>query len=316
MDTQIIRNDKALSSNELKTRTNLIRQVMKELMVEDTHYGKIPGCPKASLWKPGAELIASTFKIAIKSVDIEDLSGPDEKRYRVTCEAYSNDGDLIGSSVGECSSNEEKYKWRRPVCDAEFDEAPFERKRKKWKKDGTQTNQVRTEPSDLANTILQMADKRAYVAVVRKVTAASDVFTQDIEDLDPLPVDGQDVITQQKPKIKKSSVNSGDFRKMPSKYENKCKTCGGKIKIDDVMMYSKTLGVHHPECLEPKKEKAEETVVSEGMMNNLKTMAIAAGTELIERIGVDGFESLDLITPDYAQTLLEEFAKKIDGEKL
>jgi len=83
---------------------------------------------------------------------------------------------------------EEKYKWRKPVCDQEFDEAPEDRKRLVWKKGydnkpDYQLKQVRTQPADLANTILKMANKRSLVAAVLNTTAASDIFTQDIEDI-------------------------------------------------------------------------------------------------------------------------------------
>ena len=44
--------------------------------------------------------------------------------------------------------------------------------------------QVRTESADLANTVLKMACKRAKIAMVLNVTAASDMFGQDLEDLD------------------------------------------------------------------------------------------------------------------------------------
>jgi hypothetical protein len=44
--------------------------------------------------------------------------------------------------------------------------------------------QIRTEPADLANTILKMANKRAKMAMVLNVTAASDCFAQDLEDMD------------------------------------------------------------------------------------------------------------------------------------
>jgi hypothetical protein len=44
--------------------------------------------------------------------------------------------------------------------------------------------QIRTEPADLANTALKMACKRAKIAMVLNVTAASDMFSQDLEDLD------------------------------------------------------------------------------------------------------------------------------------
>lgn len=174
-----------LSARDIRKNVNLIQEVMSSVMKDGVHYGIIPGCPKPSLFKPGAEKIASTFRIAIKSA-VEDLSGHDEKRYRVTCSAFGIDGNDLGSAVGECSTNEEKFKWRKPVCDQEFDETMSDRKREKWikgKEGAMKIKQVRTEPSDLANTVLQMADKRAYVAIVRKVTAASDVFTQDVEDL-------------------------------------------------------------------------------------------------------------------------------------
>lgn len=182
----------SMTARDLRLQVNLIQEIMKEVMKGPSkehpsgiHYGIIPGCPKPSLFKPGAEKIAVTFRIAVKS-EVQDLSYGEEKRYRVTCTAFALDGSVLGSSTGECSSDESKYRWRAPVCDQEFEECDSDRKREKWIKTQQgpkKIKQIKTEAADLANTILQMADKRAYVAVVRKVTAASDVFTQDIEDL-------------------------------------------------------------------------------------------------------------------------------------
>lgn len=206
MTTDLIINDShVLTARDIRQHVNLIQEVMKAVMKEGTHYGTIPGCPKPSLFKPGAEKIASTFRIAVTS-DVEDLSSSDEKRFRVTCTAYAANGAKLGSSVGICSSREEKYQWRKPVCDGEFEETESDRKREKWisTKDGKgmKVKRVRTEPSDLENTILQMADKRAYVAVVRKVTAASDVFTQDVEDLpEEMRQDAPDAETTGKPHV-------------------------------------------------------------------------------------------------------------------
>ena len=93
---------------------------------------------------------------------------------------------LLGFGLGECSSSEEKYCWRKPVCEAEWNETDEDRRREVWKKaDGKpyQLKQVRTRPSDVANTVLKMAHKRALVAMTLVVTAASDVFSQDLEDL-------------------------------------------------------------------------------------------------------------------------------------
>lgn len=184
-NTIVVQDSHSLTARDIRAQVNLIQEVMKAVMKKDVHYGIIPGCPKPSLFKAGAEKIAATFRIAVKS-EVEDLSTSDEKHFRVTCIGTSPAGLILGSAVGECSSNEEKFKWRSPVCDQEFEECDVDRKREKWVK-GTpapyKKKQIRTEPSDLANTILQLADKRAYVSVVRKITAASDVFTQDIEDL-------------------------------------------------------------------------------------------------------------------------------------
>jgi hypothetical protein len=189
MTTAIIKTDgeTALSAAEVRAQVNLIQEVMQSVMKNGTHYGTIPGCPKPSLFKAGAEKIAVTFHIAVQS-RAEDLSTPDAAAYRVTAEASTAHGRFLGAAVGVCSSDEEKYRWRKPVCDEEFAETPENLRREVWKKvygKAAKVKQVRTEPADIANTILQMADKRAYVAVVRRVTAASDVFTQDIEDLPP-----------------------------------------------------------------------------------------------------------------------------------
>src|SRR5690606_20296729 len=43
--------------------------------------------------------------------------------------------------------------------------------------------QVRTDPADVANTVLKMAKKRAQIDMTLTALAASDIFTQDIEDL-------------------------------------------------------------------------------------------------------------------------------------
>ena len=164
-------------------QVRLIAEVMKSVMKDGTHFGTIPGCGKPSLWKPGAEKLLVTFRIATESF-VEDLSTHDEARYRVTRKATAiSNGAFLGSASGECSSNEEKYKWRGIVCQAEYDATPEDRRREKFKRDGGSFKQVRTNHADVANTILKMADKRAYVALALQTTAASDLFTQDLEDL-------------------------------------------------------------------------------------------------------------------------------------
>lgn len=168
----------------MRTHVNLIQEVMAAVMKDGTHYGKIPGTPKPSLWKPGAEVLGATFHIAT-SYRVEDLSGEDFIRYRVSCiGTHQQSGVVLGEGMGECSSLEEKYKWRRAVSRKEFENTADDRKRVKYGKD-YETQQVRADCADQANTILKMACKRAQVAMILNVTAASDIFTQDIEDLPP-----------------------------------------------------------------------------------------------------------------------------------
>jgi hypothetical protein len=183
-----IYNAKPLTAVEIKAQVQVIQEVMAAVMVRDVHYGTIPGTPKPTLYKPGSEKILATFHIAAYPKEVEDLSTDDEIRYRVKVHGLTINGDIIGVGVGECSSNEEKYKWRAPVCDEEFNETPENRRREKWKKgyDGKpnyQLKQVRTNPADVANTILKMAKKRAQIDMTLTATAASDVFDQDLEDI-------------------------------------------------------------------------------------------------------------------------------------
>lgn len=193
-------------------QVRLVQEVMKAVMKKDTHYGTIPGCQKPSLWKPGAEVLLVTFRIASESF-VDDLSSQDESRYRVTRKGTAiNSGLFVGSGIGECSSNEEKYKWRFAVCQAEYDNTPEDRRREKYKRDGTTIKQVRTNHADLANTILKMADKRAFVALALNATAASDCFVQDLEDLPAEIAEGlenggepaRQPISQPKPKAEAS----------------------------------------------------------------------------------------------------------------
>jgi hypothetical protein len=166
-----------------------VQEVMRAVMKPEVHYGKIPGAgDKPTLLKAGAEVLCMVFRIA-DSYQVEDLSTPDCIRYRVTCiGTHQTTGIVMGAGLGEASSNEEKYKWRKAVCTEEWQETPANMRRIKHArgKGGStyKVEQIRTEPADIANTVLKMANKRAKMAMVLNVTAASDCFAQDLEDMD------------------------------------------------------------------------------------------------------------------------------------
>jgi hypothetical protein len=166
-------------------RVHLVQQIYRTIMKPDTHYGVIPGCKQPSLYKAGSEQLLMTFRLAA-TPDVVDLSTPDCARYRVAVNiVHAPTGAYLGSGIGECSSDELKYKWRAATCDEEFDQTPADRRRLHWKngaRGAYSVKQVRQEIADVANTVLKMAKKRAQIDATLTVTAASDIFTQDLED--------------------------------------------------------------------------------------------------------------------------------------
>lgn len=185
--------DRRLSIAQVEARRSSIVELMRKTMRENVDYGTIPGTPKPTLYKPGAEKVCSLFQLAPR-VHVADLGTPDSVRYQVRVELYTASGQFCGEGVGTASSAETKYQWRAVVCREEFDATPEDRRRTAYKKkrDGGffTALQVRTEPEDADNTVLKMAKKRALIDAVLTVTAASDIFTQDLEDPDAPPENG------------------------------------------------------------------------------------------------------------------------------
>lgn len=183
----------AASIENVVARVQLIHTVMEKVMKKDTHYGIVPGTNKPSLLKPGAEVLATTFQLA-PTVTTEIERSVDAIRVTAHVSLHSFNGQFLGEGVGECSTGEEKFKWRSSVSDDEFNSFPEDKRRvtyKKKKDGGAYTiKQVRQNPDDMANTVLKMAKKRAFVDAILTVTGASDIFTQDVEDMDiPAPVE-------------------------------------------------------------------------------------------------------------------------------
>jgi hypothetical protein len=198
-----------LEPSVVKQQVQVIQQVMREAMKENEHYGTIPGCgDKKVLMKSGAEKLGFTFRIAPEyEVNRADLPGG-HREYQVTCRLRSiHSGDLVGSGVGLCSTMESKYRWRNgelkcPSCGKSGTvikgKAEFGGGWLCWqRKDGCGAKfedgdpRIEKQPrgrvdnpdiADTFNTVLKMAKKRAHVDAILTATAASDIFTQDLED--------------------------------------------------------------------------------------------------------------------------------------
>ncbi len=197
----------ALPASAIRAQVDLIQHVMKEVMIKETHYGTIPGTPKPSLFKPGAEKLCLTFRLDPQYESSERFVG-DHLFVKSRCTLYhQTSGRRLGSGEGSCSTKESKYAYRKgqrlcPKCGketiikgkAEYGGGwlCFAKKggcNAKWPdgaKEIEDQNTDRTPNEDLAdqyNTVLKMANKRSLVAAVLNVTGASDIFTQDIEDM-------------------------------------------------------------------------------------------------------------------------------------
>jgi hypothetical protein len=172
----------------IRGNINMIQEAMQATMKQEVHYGVIPGCKKPSLYKAGAETLIALFQLTFRPEPLPVEQKDNEVRYLIRMDLLSRDGVFIGSGIGECSSGEEKYSWRAAVCDEEWETTPEDRRRIKFKKGwqgaaATKIQQVRVPASDMANTILKMAKKRALIDAVLTATAASDIFVQDVQDL-------------------------------------------------------------------------------------------------------------------------------------
>lgn len=201
---------RSLTAADVRAQVNLMHDVMQEVMQKDTHYGVIPGTKQPSLYKAGAEKIMSTFRLAADP-EVEDLGRDGEIHYRVKVRILTANGNFVGAGIGECSSSEEKYAWRAALCDEEYEDTPENRRRikyaKGWGRDAKieRKKQIRTNPADVSNTVLKMAKKRGLIDAVLTVTAASDLFTQDIEDL-PAEVVAEIVGQQSRPSAAAASI--------------------------------------------------------------------------------------------------------------
>jgi hypothetical protein len=196
-----------LSVEELIGQVTKIQQVMHAVMKDGEHYGKIPGTPKPTLLKAGAEKLCLLFRLDPEYAHVREWDGTHLTVYSKCTLYHISSGERRGSGEGSCSTKEAKYAYRGgsrkcPKCGAEAIIKGKADYGGGWlcfkKKDGcgakfadndkaiTGQEIGRVSNPDLPdqyNTVLKMSNKRALVAAVLNVTAASDLFTQDLEDL-------------------------------------------------------------------------------------------------------------------------------------
>lgn len=162
-----------LTTQMIVDRREQIREVISNAMVEGVHYGLIPGTQQLSLLKDGAEMLLAMFHIAVEPI-VTDLCTATEVRFKVECRGIAIGSQLyVGSGIGVCTSNEEKYRWRKARSKKEYEAAAPEHKRIKYNRD-FEDFQVRQSPYDVFQTIMSMAKKRGMVDLAKTALAASE----------------------------------------------------------------------------------------------------------------------------------------------
>lgn len=196
-----------LTIDDLVAQVQKIQAAMNAVMKNGEHYGVIPGTNKPTLLKPGAEKLCLLFRLDPQYETTETYQG-EHLTVVSRCTLYHiPTGNRLGSGMGSCSTKETKYAYRHatrkcPACGKEAIIRGKEEYGGGWlcfkKKDGCGAKYkdgdasiesqevgrvVNEDKADQYNTVLKMANKRSLVAAVLNVTAASDIFTQDLEDL-------------------------------------------------------------------------------------------------------------------------------------
>ena len=196
------------SVEDVAGRVVKVQHLMKTVLVKDEHYGVIPGTKKPTLYQPGAQLLGFMFKLSPSFIiDTVNLDGG-HREHTVTC-SLTCGAVFVAEGVGSCSSMESKYRWRKggrvcPACGAgtikrstygnkgwycfakiggcgaKFEPEAEEITSQEGEEGGRQEN---PDIADVYNTVLKMAKKRAFVDATLTATAASNIFTQDLEDM-------------------------------------------------------------------------------------------------------------------------------------
>jgi len=148
---------------QVKASIESLEALLRDHMRDKIDYGTIPGTPKPSLYKAGAERLARFFGLGAQVEQIRSTERwPEEEddkgfllyTYRVGIGPITPHGVVpIAWCEGSANSRERKFA-KVPIYDA-------------------------------ANTLQKMAQKRAYVGAVLMATNTSDFFSQDLEDLPP-----------------------------------------------------------------------------------------------------------------------------------
>jgi hypothetical protein len=189
-------------------------EFQRRVMARGEDYGVVKGIDRPFLHLPGAEKMSLLYGFAVRQ-EADRITGdgvaapPLAYHVRSYVHLGSFDGPVVGMGYGEASSWEVKYRYtfakaKCPKCGREgmIRGKPDGKLKGKWwcpSREGgcnvtiepAATNEdgslqvappgkvENTDPWSLAETLVQMAAKRSFVAAIRRATGTSGLFTQD-----------------------------------------------------------------------------------------------------------------------------------------
>lgn len=169
-------------------KINRFQSVIQTALQPSKDYGVIPGTgTKPTLLKPGAEKINMLFGLFPNYEFMRSESDFDKGffNYEIRCTLMKGTTP-VAQGVGSCNSNEKKYRYVTKTKEqlAELGVTPEQCTEFTDRYGRTKYRVEDPDIADKANTVLKMAKKRAYVDATLQVASLSDLFTQDLEDMD------------------------------------------------------------------------------------------------------------------------------------
>lgn len=222
----------------LRKGQDRLAQVKREIMVLDTDYGIIPNTPKPTLLQPGAEKLCNLYHLvptlAWQTIIGDGVTAP-HIRVLMTCSLHvgTEDGPVVGQGVGTANTWEKKYRYRdaQRLCPNCHQPAIIRGKEEygggwlcfakrggcgaKFKVgdpsiEGQVIGQIETpDPYDQENTVVKIAAKRSYIDATKRTTASSGLFTQDVEDMEPMVAEPRTQAEAPKPAASPASPLAG-----------------------------------------------------------------------------------------------------------
>ena len=160
---------------EMARMLTYVEQFVKEILKEGEDYDQIPGTKKKSLLQPGAEKIKFAFGLEDQYSTTERFVDPDREWTYTASEWTGSDGNRKKVDITKTARGYFRYEVRCDLIHRKSGTA--------WGSCiGVCESSERGRETSPANTIIKMAQKRAFVGASKSAAFLSGRFTCDVED--------------------------------------------------------------------------------------------------------------------------------------